>query len=96
MVDYAVSAYTLNTLAALTDVDFGDRLFEILKITTMRTNLLEKYQGCLMTSWSGPHCAVPWLPTEMEHQCPIPSTLCSALESASWRAGGAGGGPTNI
>ena len=39
----ADASLSLNGLAALSDEDFCDRIFEFAKIITMRTKLLEKY-----------------------------------------------------
>ena len=47
VVDYVNQVFSENDLALLSDAEFGDRIFELVKAITMRTKLLAKHGDVL-------------------------------------------------
>ena len=47
LVDYCVEAFGLNTLTAMSDASFGDRVFELFKVLANRTRLTAKFSEVL-------------------------------------------------
>ena len=47
LVDYTGEVFTVNDLALLSDAEYGDRIFEFLKIVTVRTKLCQKFADIL-------------------------------------------------
>ena len=47
LIEYLAKAFTVNDIGSLSDGEYGDRLFDMLKIVRVRTKLLQKYGAIL-------------------------------------------------